>query len=67
MTGGRAILTLNTPLVAPVTAGTTQVLAGDNITFKLLATEIPTAFSVPGINGDPLYNFDGPVVFREVL
>lgn len=63
---GEAQIHLTTPLIgAPPNNAT--IIVDDQIQMQLLLTDYPTVTSIPGANGQPLYDFDGQFIFREVL
>ena len=65
---GAVGITLNTGLVSAVTTNpSVSVRTGADVEFNLLFQQIPNLTSVPGQNGLPLYEFDGPFLIREVL
>ena len=63
---GIADVVLNTGLVKPI-LNNVQVRSGPDVRFRLLATQLPPTFTIPGSNGSLLYNFTDQVIFREVL
>lgn len=62
---GEATVTLNTPLVAPV-ADNTPVVVGANVSFNMIMLSTPEVTTVPGLNGNPLWQFS-TFDMREVL
>ena len=59
-------LTLNTPLISSP-PDNAPVVTGADVMFSMVATNIPTAYTIPGANGQLLYNWSDRISFREVL
>lgn len=63
---GQATITLNTPLVS-TPADNAEVTFGSNVSFNMLAVAIPSVTTVPGLNGNPMWQYSGEFQLREVL
>lgn len=59
-------VTLNTGLIKAPANGS-DIIHGSNVVFRLIATELASATTVPGRNGQPFYSYNGTFQFREVL
>ena len=64
--GGLASVLLSTDVVGTIPAGAT-LTRGSDVMFRFLMESKPSPQTVPGVGGQPLYNWNNPFIFREVL
>ena len=64
--GGLATILLSTDVIETISAGAT-LTRGSDVMFRFLMESKPSPQTVPGVGGRPLYNWNNPFIFREVL
>lgn len=64
---GVVSITVHTDLINPPSVGSIDAISrGDAVQYKLILTNRPSVSTIPGRNGDPMYEFNEPFEFREI-